>query len=56
MGTKNIGNEKDGELRVWSAGDVGLKASKLLDGPCAAGGAQAWWVFKALRARHSYKM
>jgi hypothetical protein len=36
-GTKNIGDKKDGELGVWRASDVGLKASKLLDGPCAAG-------------------
>lgn len=34
------------------AGDISLKASKLLDCPCSTGWAQGWCVLKALRARH----
>jgi len=37
VGTKNIGNEKDGKLGIWRASDIGLKASKFLDCPCSTG-------------------
>ena len=50
--TKNIGDEKNGEVGVRGASEIGINTTKLLNMTCSSTRVQGWWVWATLWTWH----